>query len=67
MPLKDISLAGLQKNEWTKIRLDIDKPDWQKAMSGLFQIVVLFDSDKELNGTIYFDNLGVIEKSERIN
>ncbi len=66
MPLKEIPLNTMKKGDWVKVRLDIDKPDWQKAMKGLFQIVVIFESDKKQQGTLYLDNLGFIEKTERL-
>jgi alpha-L-arabinofuranosidase len=65
MPAKDFPLNAQKKGEWTRVRLDITNPDWQKAMAQFFQIMVIFNSEKAESGTLYFDNLGFVEKTER--
>ncbi len=64
MQLAEVPIATEKKGEWVTIRMDVDKADWRKAMAGLFRIVVVYNSDGEQNGTVYLDNLGVIEKAE---
>jgi hypothetical protein len=65
MPLEKVPLATLKKGEWKRVRLAIDKPEWQKAMKAFFKIITVVNSGAELKGKLYLDNLGFVVEAPK--
>ena len=64
MPLPEVKLQELTPGEWKHVELELSDQQ-RSSMKAFFKVITAVNSGTKLKGSLYFDNLGFVVRTER--
>ena len=64
MPLSAVDLKNVPKNRWVPVTIPVKDPQFIDAMSGVFQIIFIFNSGSPIDAVMAIDDIGYTTKIE---